>query len=261
MGWIYKITCQVTGKVYIGQTVQDVQRRWEQHRVPCKWTSQQTHLARAVRMYGWNNFRFEVVCQAADHQLDRLEIEYIAQHDSYRNGLNSTTGGSMRDMMKLPEQRAMLSKLCVERCKDPAHMQKRAEGTQRYLDTLTEEKRRWVIDRMLTPEATAKRVASLKATLATPIGKTTKSNATKAAWANPESRERRMKALKEAAGKRRNMATERTCKDCGCVKPRADFPGRSLRCKKCTSARVLSRRRAANGSMRSERTIPALQKC
>ena len=34
-GFIYKVTCTITNKVYIGQTQRDVELRWKEHRRHC----------------------------------------------------------------------------------------------------------------------------------------------------------------------------------------------------------------------------------
>ena len=102
-----------------------------------------------------------------------------------------------------PEQKALLSQLCKERCKNPDHMQKRADGQKRFLDTLDDSEKKQVIDRMKTPEAKAKRVKALRATLSTAIGKQNHGNATRASWKDPETRARRMESLQKAAAQRR----------------------------------------------------------
>lgn len=231
MGWIYSIRCKITGKLYIGQTKNEVAKRWRQHQCPSNLKD--THLSRAIKLYGWSQFEFKIVTECPQDELDKWEIHYIAKWDTFNNGLNSTPGGQAFspmlvpevkqkriDVMKIPdvrerwlvaitaaqrkpEQRALLSKLCTERCKDPDHMKKRAEGIKRFLETLNDEEKEWVTARMRTPEATAKRVKALKATLATPIGKKNHSDATKRAWADPTSRSKRMEALKKAAEKRK----------------------------------------------------------
>lgn len=276
MGWIYKLTCSATGKVYIGQTIQAVHKRWCQHVCPSSWETKSTHLATAVKMFGWKLFEFEVVCEAANDKLDDLEIRYIAEYNSFHDGLNSTPGGKQYSSMLVPEvkakrmakmripdvrerwltaitaaqrdpeQRALLSKLCKERCQDPAHMQKRADGTQRYLDSLTDEGRRWVFERMQTPQATAKRVESLKATLATPIGKKNKSDASTASWKDPVARANRMAGLQKAADKRRYTAPEKQCNACGVIKPVAEFY-RGGKCKKCINQRATENARKRKG--------------
>lgn len=96
-GYIYKLTCTITGKVYIGKTI-DINRRMAQH---SKITSKYSHhLANAIKKYGIDNFKEEIIfeVEAEDRAvlnttLSNAEKSYIEQYDSYRNGYNSTIGG------------------------------------------------------------------------------------------------------------------------------------------------------------------------
>lgn len=96
-GYIYKLTCTITGKVYIGKTI-DINRRMVQHsKVTPKYSH---HLANAIKKYGINNFKEEIIFEveaedraALNTALSNAEQLYIEQYDSYRNGYNSTIGG------------------------------------------------------------------------------------------------------------------------------------------------------------------------
>lgn len=89
-GYIYKLTCTITGKVYIGKTI-DINRRMAQH---SKITSKYSHhLANAIKKYGIDNFKEEIIfeVEAEDRAvlnttLSNAEKLYIEQYDSYRNG-------------------------------------------------------------------------------------------------------------------------------------------------------------------------------
>lgn len=94
-GYIYKLTCTITGKVYIGKTI-DINRRMAQH---SKITSKYSHhLANAIKKYGIDNFKEEIIfeVEAEDRAVlnttpSNAEKSYIEQYDSYRNGYNSIT--------------------------------------------------------------------------------------------------------------------------------------------------------------------------
>lgn len=96
-GYIYKLTCIITGKVYIGKTI-DINRRMMQHsKVTPKYSH---HLANAIKKYGIDNFKEEIIfeVEAEDRAvlntaLSNAEKSFIEQYDSYRNGYNSTIGG------------------------------------------------------------------------------------------------------------------------------------------------------------------------
>ena len=58
IGYIYKITNKVNGKVYIGQTITTVQRRWNQHKRNARYSKDKPqydhHFARAIIKYKLN---------------------------------------------------------------------------------------------------------------------------------------------------------------------------------------------------------------
>lgn len=96
-GYIYKLTCTITGKVYIGKTI-DINRRMVQHsKITPKYSH---HLANAIKKYGIDNFKEEIIfeVEAEDRAvlntaLSNAEKSYIEQYNSYRSGYNSTIGG------------------------------------------------------------------------------------------------------------------------------------------------------------------------
>ena len=104
IGYIYKITNKVNGKVYIGQTITTVQRRWNQHKRNARYSKDKPqydhHFARAIIKYGADNFIVETLetINAENNEiqikLDTLERSYIKKFDSMNNGYNSTLGGN-----------------------------------------------------------------------------------------------------------------------------------------------------------------------
>lgn len=92
MGCIYKITNLVNGKVYIGKTIYDCEKRFKQH---LKEAKKQTHrkLYDAINKYGQENFIVETLIETDNSKLDELEQYYIRQYDSFRTGYNMTIGG------------------------------------------------------------------------------------------------------------------------------------------------------------------------
>lgn len=94
MGYIYKITNMLNNKVYIGQTVKTVQKRFTQHKNNSnKDYFSQIVLYKAFNKYGIENFVCEEIENCENSLLDEREKYWIEYYDSYFNGYNSTLGG------------------------------------------------------------------------------------------------------------------------------------------------------------------------
>lgn len=93
-GFIYKITNNVNGKSYIGQTIQDVKERYYQHcATKCNKAVLNMAIHKAILKYGKNNFTLEVIEEVESNLLNDREIYWINYYNSYNNGYNSTLGG------------------------------------------------------------------------------------------------------------------------------------------------------------------------
>jgi group I intron endonuclease len=93
MGYIYKITNKLNKKCYIGQTINDVEKRWKYHRMSIGTQTGCPGIRRAFEKYGLENFKFEVLIICFDENMSNYEKEYIKKFDSYNNGYNMTHGG------------------------------------------------------------------------------------------------------------------------------------------------------------------------
>jgi group I intron endonuclease len=92
MGYIYTIKNKTDNKIYVGQTIRDVEERWKDH---LKKGSNCRYLKSAINKYGVDNFEFKLVCITFDNQLDDMEIKYIEQYNSLvPNGYNLRLGGN-----------------------------------------------------------------------------------------------------------------------------------------------------------------------
>lgn len=99
IGHIYCVTCLPTGKLYFGQTVMSIERRFGKH-ISKALRNPQCKFHRAIRKYGVENFTVEEVMwveaptkQALKAKLDFLEIHFIQKFDTRHNGYNETDGG------------------------------------------------------------------------------------------------------------------------------------------------------------------------
>lgn len=93
-GFIYKITNNVNGKVYIGQTIQTIKERFYQHyATKCSDSVLNMAIHRAINKYGKSNFTIEVIEEVDKDSLNDREKFWIEYYNSYNNGYNSTRGG------------------------------------------------------------------------------------------------------------------------------------------------------------------------
>lgn len=90
--WIYKIICDITNKVYIGQTKRSIQQRFNRHINDAVNNLLDTHFARATRKYGPDHFSWvELESGITDEYLLTIKEQYwIQQYDSVKNGYNET---------------------------------------------------------------------------------------------------------------------------------------------------------------------------
>lgn len=88
---VYKHTAP-NGKVYIGITCRDVERRWQNG----KNYKSSRHFNSAIQKYGWNNIIHEILFTGlTKEQAEKKEIELIAFHQSNNPqfGYNIESGG------------------------------------------------------------------------------------------------------------------------------------------------------------------------
>lgn len=91
---IYKITNNITGEVYIGQTTKTLEHRKKQHIIMARNDKHNRYLYSAMNKYGIENFKFEEIDRANSlDELNCLETYYILKYDSMRNGYNMDYGG------------------------------------------------------------------------------------------------------------------------------------------------------------------------
>ena len=99
MGHIYKIQNKINNKIYIGQTVKPVEKRFNQHKNNYnKPYFSQLALYKAFNKYGLENFTFEEIEEVENSELDVREKYWINYYDSYNNGYNSTLGGKLVEL-------------------------------------------------------------------------------------------------------------------------------------------------------------------
>ena len=97
MGYIYKITNTVNGKIYVGKTEETVERRFYEHKLSVKTGKKQSKLYSAMKHYGVDNFIVEEIDSASDsEELCKKEIAWIKKLNSRDSnvGYNVSEGGN-----------------------------------------------------------------------------------------------------------------------------------------------------------------------
>ena len=136
MHYLYRITCIVNNKVYIGQT-KDKARRWKQHQYYAKHAEHPAaqYIHRAMAKHGVENFTFEIIDVALNQwQADCMEMCLIQYYDSRNHdvGYNLARGGVHAD--RSPEGLALF----IEKTAGNKHWSrqpKHQEAWERFLSS------------------------------------------------------------------------------------------------------------------------------
>lgn len=103
-GIIYKITNTVNNKIYIGQTIHSLKKRFQAHLAQSEKRGDKMVVCRAISKYGKDNFTIEKIDEAySQKELNDLEIFYISKFNSLANdekGYNIASGGVCGDLRK-----------------------------------------------------------------------------------------------------------------------------------------------------------------
>ena len=116
---VYKITNQLTNKVYIGWSSKPVDIRWAEHVSDALKNRDNRKFYNAIRKYGPNVWNTEVICEVeSKDEAKSKEIEYITEYNSYYDGYNSTFGGDGNNgIIMSPESNLARSKALKGRSK------------------------------------------------------------------------------------------------------------------------------------------------
>ena len=95
MGFIYMLISP-SGKVYIGQTIWEVLKRFRQH---CWPSSAGTAIHDALMFYGPETFKVVTLVEVPDELLDHYERVFIDAYGAFGKwGYNQTRGGDVNPM-------------------------------------------------------------------------------------------------------------------------------------------------------------------
>ena len=105
-GLIYKITNKITEKIYIGLTIQTIERRWQYHveQANANQIKSENSLHAAIRQYGVDAFTIEIIDKGTTKKdLEEKERYWIrALNTLVPNGYNISTGGVSGGSHKKP---------------------------------------------------------------------------------------------------------------------------------------------------------------
>jgi len=101
MACIYKIENNVNSKLYIGQTINSINKRFRKHLTQINSQNQCSALYSAIRKYGKENFIITEIISGdfTKDELNNLEIFFIKHYKTLSpNGYNLQTGGSSTEL-------------------------------------------------------------------------------------------------------------------------------------------------------------------
>lgn len=102
LGKIYLITNNVNNKVYVGQTIQTLKKRFNGHCCYSKTDrSNNMYIKRAIHKYGKDKFTIHLLEECSIDKLNEREEYWISFYDSYRTGYNLTLGGQSSNYFSL----------------------------------------------------------------------------------------------------------------------------------------------------------------
>lgn len=104
-GYIYKCTCVISGKSYVGLTTKTIEERKKEHLHSSynpNDNTYKTHFHSAIRKYGIENFEWSIVEEIEGSDITTviatlrgLEVKYVAFYDSFHNGYSFDTGAEL----------------------------------------------------------------------------------------------------------------------------------------------------------------------
>lgn len=113
--YIYKIVNKINGKIYIGQTTEKLNHRFNRH-MGYQKDNKDTKFYRAVKKYGKSNFYIELIEEVKTlEELNIREEYWIRKLDTVENGYNNYYGGyssggdTLSNHPRLEEIRKVLS--------------------------------------------------------------------------------------------------------------------------------------------------------
>lgn len=138
---IYLITNKINNMQYIGQSI-DIEERFYRHSL----AHDNCYFHNAVKKYGWNNFKTEILekCLPDKKILNELEKKYIKQYNTLMpNGYNMTIGGdSSSDREKKPVKQYDLQGVFIQEFSSIKEAARTLKIDSRYISAVVNKKGR-----------------------------------------------------------------------------------------------------------------------
>jgi group I intron endonuclease len=107
-GIIYKIHCEVSGKSYIGKTIQSLKIRIQQHKDSKSYCRA---LSEAIQEHGWDNFKISTIWEGNAATLGEMERKLISEHGTMEPwGYNLREGGGRSERVSDTSRNLMVEK-------------------------------------------------------------------------------------------------------------------------------------------------------
>lgn len=91
---VYRLTCAVTDKSYVGITARALDTRWLEHCARARQGIRNSRLYDAIRKYGHDAFTREIIATAdTEDEARSLERHFIRELGTFENGYNANEGG------------------------------------------------------------------------------------------------------------------------------------------------------------------------
>ena len=143
MPCIYRIVHIESGKTYVGQTTRTAEGRWGDHVKGSRRPRNDSYLYRAMRRYGIESMRIEVLEECNIEDLDEREKYWIEELKCLAPlGYNMKDGGSQ------PKYTEELRNYQREKAKDPEWKRKVSEGTKKGWNAMPDEKKQEIAQKV-----------------------------------------------------------------------------------------------------------------
>ena len=104
MSKIYKIINDINDKVYVGKTMNTIEKRFKEHCADSTRRGEENRpLYRAMNKYGIEHFSIHLIEECADEDASAREQYWIGFYKGYTEGYNATLGGEGKSYIDVSE--------------------------------------------------------------------------------------------------------------------------------------------------------------